>query len=46
MVISQHPEDSYELVADEENSSVTAYLRILNPTQFWKYTDYLVVSTK
>ena len=46
VVISQHPENSYELVADEENSSVTAYLRILNPTQFWKYTDYLVISTK
>lgn len=46
LVISQHPEDSYELVADEENGSVTAYLRILNPTQFWKYTDYLVISTK
>ncbi|MBR1765740.1 MAG: hypothetical protein IJ745_01700 [Bacteroidales bacterium] len=46
VVISQHPENSYELVADEENSSVTAYLRILNPTQFWKYTDYLVVSSK
>ena len=45
-VISKHPENSYELVADEENSSVTAYLRILNPTQFWKYTDYLVISTK
>lgn len=46
MVISQHPENSYELVADPEESGVTAYLRILNPTQFWKYTDYLVVSTK
>ena len=46
VVISQHPENSYELVSDEENSSVTAYLRSLNPTQFWKYTDYLVVSTK
>lgn len=46
VVISQHPENSYELVADEENSSMTAYLRILNPTQFWKYTDYLVISTK
>lgn len=46
VVISQHPDNSYELVADESNSSVTAYLRILNPTQFWKYTDYLVVSTK
>ena len=45
-VISQHPENSYELVADEENSGVIAYLRILNPTQFWKYTDYLVISTK
>ncbi len=45
-VISQHPENSYELVADEEDSKVVAYLRILNPSQFWKYTDYLVVSTK
>ena len=45
-VISQHPVDSYELVADEEDPNITAYLRILNPTQFWKYTDYLVVSTK
>lgn len=46
MVISQHPENSYELVADPDDSGVTAHLRILNPTQFWKYTDYLVVSTK
>ena len=45
-VISKHPENSYELVADEEDASVTAYLRILNPAQFWKYTDYLVISTK
>lgn len=45
-VISKHPENSYELVADEEENGVTAYLRILNPTLFWKYTDYLVVSTK
>ena len=46
VVISQHPEGSYELVADEENDKITAYLRILSPTQFWKYTDYLVISTK
>ncbi|MBR5092854.1 MAG: hypothetical protein IKX32_05225 [Bacteroidales bacterium] len=46
VLITQHPENSYELVADPEESGVTAYLRILNPTQFWKYTDYLVVSTK
>ena len=45
-LISQHPENSYELVADEEDASVTAYLRILNPTQFWKYTDYLIISSK
>ena len=45
-LISQHPENSYELVADEEESGVTAYLRILNPTQFWKYTDYLIISSK
>lgn len=46
MVISQHPDNSYELVADESDARVTAYLRILNPSQFWKYTEYLVVSTK
>ncbi len=45
-VISQHPADSYELVADETDPQTTAYLRILNPAQFWKYTDYLVISTK
>lgn len=46
VVISQHPDDSYELVADEEDPATTSYLRILNPGQFWKYTDYLVISTK
>ena len=46
VVISQHPDNSYELVTDEDNEAVVAYLRILNPTQFWKYTDYLVISTK
>ena len=46
VVISQHPENSYELVSDEEETGVVAYLRILNPAQFWKYTDYLVISTK
>lgn len=45
-LVTQHPENSYELVADEEDNSITAYLRILNPAQFWKYTDYLVISTK
>jgi len=45
-LVTQHPENSYELVADEEDNAITAYLRILDPTQFWKYTDYLVISTK
>lgn len=46
VVISQHPDNSYELVEDEDVPGEIAYLRILNPAQFWKYTDYLVVSTK
>lgn len=46
ILITQHPDNSYEMVADEDDASITAYLRILNPTQFWKYTDYLVISTK
>ena len=46
VLVSQHPEGSYEFVADSENPKVTAYLHILSPSQFWQYTDYLVVSTK
>lgn len=46
IVISKHPADSYELVMDETDTKVVAYLKILNPTSFWRYTDYLVVSTK
>lgn len=45
-VISKHPENSYELVMDENDSRVVAYLRILNPTKFWEQTRYLVISTK
>ena len=45
-LVTQHPDNSYEFVPDEEDNSVTAYLRILNPAQLWKYTDYLVISTK
>ena len=45
-LVSQHPENSYEFVSDEDDANITAYLRILNPAQFWKYTDYLVISTK
>lgn len=45
-VISKHPEASYEMVTDEKETSLVLFLRILDPTQFWKYTDYLVISTK
>lgn len=45
-VISKHPENSYELVMDENDSKVVAYLRILNPAKFWEQTRYLVISTK
>ncbi|MCR4659266.1 MAG: hypothetical protein K5650_03110 [Bacteroidales bacterium] len=45
-VISKHPTGSYEMVMDENDESVFAYLRILNPTQFWKQTHYLVITTK
>ena len=46
VVISKHPENSYELVMDENDSRVVAYLRILNPAKFWEQTRYLVISTK
>ncbi len=45
-VISNHPKESYELVMDENDESVVAYLRILNTNQFWQYTKFLVISTK
>lgn len=46
LVVSKHPEGSYELVPDENDESITAYLRILNPSLFWQHTRYLVISTK
>lgn len=45
-VISKHPVDSYEMVMDETDNNVVAYLRILNPSSFWNQTKYLVISTK
>lgn len=45
-LISKHPANSYELIHDEADESVVAYLRIINPAEFWKYTRFLVVSTK
>ena len=46
VLISKHPANSYEMVMDETDNSVVAYLRILNPALFWNQTKYLVISTK
>jgi len=45
-ILSKHPSDSYELVMDETDSKTVAYIKILNPTTFWRYTAYLVVASK
>ena len=44
-VISKHPEGSYELIKDEKDSKTIAYLVIKDVNAFWRFTDYLVVST-
>lgn len=45
-VVSKHPEGSYELVKDSKDSKNIAYLVIKDVNSFWRYTDYLVVSSK
>jgi hypothetical protein len=35
IVVSKHPENSYELVMDENDNKQVSYLRILNPAKFW-----------
>jgi len=46
LVVSKPPENSYELVMDENDDRVVSYLRILNPAKFWEQTRFLVISTK
>jgi hypothetical protein len=46
VVVSSHPENSYELVMDENDPKQVSYLRILNPAKFWEQTRFLVISTK
>jgi len=43
-VLSRHPEESYELVMNDKK--VCSAIKIINPNDFWKYTDYLVITTK
>lgn len=45
-VISKHPEGSYELIYDENDPKTVAYLSIKDVNSFWRFTDYLVVSSK
>lgn len=45
-VISKHPEGSYELVMDENDKKTVAYLTIKDVNAFWRYTKYLVISSK
>lgn len=45
-LLTKHPSDSYELVMDENDPKTVAYIKILNPTSFWRNTSYLIVSTK
>ncbi len=44
-VVSKHPEGSYELVMSEDGKTCTS-LKIKNVSEFWRYTNYLVISTK
>ena len=46
LVVSKHPENSYELVMDENDTKMVSYLRIPNPAKFWEQTRFLVISTK
>jgi chromosome segregation ATPase len=39
-ILSAHPEDSYQLVKDDEKF---IRIEIINPAQFWSITKYLVV---
>ncbi len=39
-ILSSHPEDSYQLVKDDDK---LIHIEIFNPTQFWSVTKYLVV---
>lgn len=46
VILSSHPDDSYELIPDRENPKVTASLHILDSRLFWQNTSYLIISTK
>ena len=45
-VVSSHPKGSYELVMDEQDSKMCRALVIKNVQEFWKNTDFLIISTK
>lgn len=42
-IISEHSESSYSLIYEDDQ---IAYLKIENPKEFWKVSNYVVVETK
>jgi hypothetical protein len=40
VILSSHPEDSYQLVKDDDK---LIHIEIFDPTKFWSVTKYLVV---
>jgi len=45
-LISSHPKDSYEIIYDETDTKLARQLVIKDAAQFWKNTDFLIISTK
>ena len=45
-MISSHPKDSYEIIYDENDSKLARQLVIKDIANFWKNTDFLIISTK
>ncbi|MCO6359216.1 hypothetical protein BXY85_1700 [Roseivirga pacifica] len=44
-LVTDHPEGSYEMVADEIEEDIVI-LKVKDPKKFWEMSNYLVVSTK
>lgn len=42
-IITDHPSNSYKLINQDDK---VKYLEVTNPSEFWKISKYLVVSTK
>ena len=45
-LVSSHPDKSYEIIYDEADKKLAKQLVIKNVNDFWKNTDFLIISTK